>query len=179
MRAKAKNIAILLGGLAGVFAVISRTMANSGFVNKPETIYQAAQRIISENNFNADPLMIVTMAKIESNFNPLAIRFEPALGDASYGLMQTLHSTARWLADDMGYNHYGVPSAADLFKQDISLYFGAAYVDYLSNWRGRARSEDWIVESYNGGPGNSNSGTKNHLRKYHKAKDELKVQGVI
>lgn len=42
--------------------------------------------------------MICAIADIESSRQPLAYRFEPKLGEASTGLMQTLQSTADWLA---------------------------------------------------------------------------------
>lgn len=42
--------------------------------------------------------MICAIAEVESSRIPLAYRFEPRLGEASTGLMQTLQSTAEWLA---------------------------------------------------------------------------------
>ena len=53
------------------------------------------------------------------------------------------------------------------------MYFGAAYVNWLLSYRGQARSERWIVESYNGGPGNSNTQTRRHYRRYINAKSAL------
>jgi soluble lytic murein transglycosylase-like protein len=177
---KRKSLIIIFGGLAALFAVFSSSAINLPQVaNQPSGLYAEAQQIVNENGFNADPAMVVTMAKIESNFNPLAVRFEPHINDSSYGLMQTLYSTAKWLATDMGYNRYGVPSETDLFNREKSLYFGAAYIDYLSNYGGVARDEAWIVESYNGGPHNSNKQTQNHLRKYYEAKESLAAEGVI
>lgn len=126
--------------------------------------------VIQENNFNVDHQMLVTMAKIESDFNKKAYRYEAHKEDASTGLMQTLLGTAKWLATDMHYNRYGVPTEADLKNPKKSIYYGAAYVNWL---RGKSSSEQWIVESYNGGPGNSNSRTMNHWSKYKQAKKEL------
>lgn len=42
--------------------------------------------------------MVCAIAEVESSRLPLAYRFEPKLGEASTGLMQTLQSTAEWLA---------------------------------------------------------------------------------
>ena len=126
---------------------------------------------------NVDPKMLVAMIQIESSFNPRAVRFEANIrnrytpnGDSSYGLMQTLWSTALWLYQDMGATAFSVATAQRLFDPTVSVYFGAAYVNWLLRWKGVARSEDWIVMSYNGGPGADNSQTRNHLRKYHEAK---------
>ena len=58
----------------------------------------------------------------------------------------------------------------DLLDPEKSIYFGAAYVEWLSNYGGKKRGVQWIVESYNGGPGNSNSQTKNHWNKYKAAR---------
>lgn len=45
-----------------------------------------------------DQGMICAIAEVESSRQPLAYRFEPKLNEASTGLMQTLQSTAEWLA---------------------------------------------------------------------------------
>lgn len=135
-----------------------------------ERVEALAKSVITENNFNVDPQMVVTMAKIESDFNKKAYRYEPHKNDASTGLMQTLLSTAQWLATDMGYNRYGVPTKADLQNPKKSIYYGSAYVNWL---RTKSSNEQWVVESYNGGPGNSNSQTMAHWAKYKQAKKEL------
>lgn len=126
---------------------------------------------------SVDPKMLVAMMQIESSFEQRAERSEPHVrnrytdnGDKSYGLMQVLLTTAWWLYDDMGRRTFGRPTASGLVGQEINVYFGAAYVAWLQNYRGTRRSEDWIVMSYNGGPGANNSQTRNHLAKYHTAK---------
>jgi soluble lytic murein transglycosylase-like protein len=132
-----------------------------------------AIKTIQENKFDVDYKMLVSMAKVESNFDKHAFRYEPHIKDSSAGLMQTLLKTAKWLATDMGYSKYGIPTYKDLLKPEVSLYFGGAYVNWLSDYEGIPRNEQWIVESYNGGPDNSNVMTRNHYSKYIKAKDEL------
>lgn len=101
------------------------------------------------------PQMLVAMAWIESSFRPTAFRLEPHVGDASVGLMQTLGKTAVWLWE-MGYrdvmNGERAPDVTDLADPSIAMYFGAAYLDYLSNWGGAPRDERFMVQAYNVGP---------------------------
>ncbi|PZO86696.1 MAG: hypothetical protein DI626_05780 [Micavibrio aeruginosavorus] len=136
-------------------------------------VKQVAAKYVFEYGLNCNPVMIAAMVKIESRYNPKAYRFEKHLNDASYGLMQTMTKTAQWLYDDMKYRAFPRPTGSDLYDGYVSLYFGMAYVDYLSKYGKKQRDERWIVESYNGGPGNSNPGTQNHLRKYYEAKTEV------
>lgn len=146
--------------------------------SRAEEVYALADEIRMRYYAAVDPLMLTAMAKIESGYKPSAIRQEPTIGDASIGLMQTLYGTARWLHDAMGYNAYQLPGPDALFDPATSMYFGGAMVNWLRTYGGTARGEQWIVESYNGGPGNSNSQTRNHWAKYQAAKAELLRNGV-
>lgn len=118
-----------------------------------------------------DPLMLRSMAEIESGRNTGAYRFEGHLGEPSIGILQTLVSTAQWLARDMGAKKYGVPSEADLYDARKSMYFGAAYINWLRRY---GTTEEHLVRNYNGGPkGYERSATLNHWRKYQKARAEV------
>lgn len=163
------KIIIGLAGLATAMYVANKQFNQLDF----DSVENLTKKVISENSFDVDYRMVVTMAKIESDFNKMAFRFEPHLNDGSVGIMQTLLKTAKWLAEDMGYTKYGVPTYSDLLDAEKSIYFGCAYVEWLSNWKHINRTERWIVESYNGGPNNTNTMTQNHYRKYLKAKEEL------
>ena len=163
---------LLLGGLAALFlALTSRSLAIPGVAKSGNDLYALADEIVRGyfNRSNVDPMMLTAMAMIESSGNPLAVRYEPGIGDASIGLMQTLTGTARWLATDMGYTDFGVPSMDDLLDPATSMYFGAAYVNWLRNYGGQRRSDEWVVKSYNGGPGANNSQVENHWAKYQAA----------
>lgn len=135
-------------------------------------VKQVAEAHVRKFGLNCSPVMIAAMVKIESNFNPKAYRYEKHLNDASYGLMQTMLKTAQWM-HDIGYKGYAYPSGTDLYQGEVSLYFGMAYVDYLTKYKKKPRDEKWVVESYNGGPGNSNSMTARHYSKYIAAKTEV------
>lgn len=145
------------------------TPADHWYANKVKAV---ASEYVITHRLNVSPVMIAAMVQIESSFNPKAYRYEPHLREASYGLMQTLISTAQWMWDS-GYRAFPRPSGTDLYDGRKSLYFGMAYVDYLSLYKKRIRDERFIVESYNGGPGNSNAQTKTHYAKYLKAKTEV------
>lgn len=133
-----------------------------------------AERITSRHTPGVDPLMVRAMVEIESSRNPRAFRNEPHINDASIGLMQTLHRTAVWLHDAYGARAYGPPAdPAALLDPDTSVYFGANYIEWLQSYGGRAKTEEWLVRSYNGGPGQFNPQTLNHWNKYQAAKARL------
>lgn len=121
------------------------------------------------------PLMLRAIAEIESGRDPLAIRAEPHINDASLGLMQTLFSTAEWLARDMGFTAFGETVLVEnLFEPGRSMYYGASYLVWLQSYKGENRSEEFIVRGYNGGPdGVNRTSTEDYWRKYQAAKAEL------
>lgn len=128
---------------------------------------------------NVDWRMLVTMAYIESTFNASAYRNEynsnGTLRDTSYGLMQILVGlTGPDIYNRLGARAYGPPTAINLRDPETSLYYGAAYVNWLRTYGGRTRPPEFIVRAYNGGPGYSSSTkglqmTANHWSKYQQA----------
>lgn len=132
-----------------------------------------AQSTVTSHFPRVDPNMLVSMAWIESSFRADAIRYEPHINDGSTGLMQTLVGTAHWLWEQMGARAFGEPTPQSLLDPAQSMYFGAAYVNWLRTYGGKARSEEWIVRAYNGGPGwetRAVSQTANHWAKYQAAR---------
>ncbi|MFN4231338.1 transglycosylase SLT domain-containing protein, partial [Parvibaculum sp.] len=142
----------------------------------PEQISLADARSLAKSIVDShfrgrvDPAMLTAMIEIESTFRPKAYRYERHIGDASYGLMQVLYGTAKWLHDDMGYRAYSLPSGEAMYDPATGVYFGAAYVDYLQGHPWADGTTDWTVMSYNGGPGANNAQTRNHLAKYRAAR---------
>lgn len=67
-----------------------------------------------------DPVLVKSIVASESSFDPKAYRAEPQIGDASYGLMQTLYRTAR----DMGYTG----TRDGLFDPATSIEYGTRYL---------------------------------------------------
>lgn len=160
-------------GLGAAIAALSRRTISLGAPLTESEVRNFAGSIIRNFNLRVDDDQVVRIAWIESAFDPSALRLEPHINDASAGLMQTLVSTAQWLATDMGYEAFGVPKLANLMSPQTSIYFGSAYLQYLSNYRGRRRSEEWMVRSYNGGPGHSRASTDRYWQRYREAKREL------
>lgn len=78
----------------------------------------------------------------ESAWNPGAFRHEPAINDASYGLMQVLLSTAKQALGNQNL------TPSDLFIPDINIAAGAAYLKGQLTRYGDARR---AVSAYNCG----------------------------
>lgn len=72
------------------------------------------------------------------------------------GLMGVDYPTACWLYKDLGYKAYKVESVEDLMKPFVSMYFGAAYLAWLSEYEGRERTPQFVVQAYIAGPKNVN-----------------------
>lgn len=138
---------------------------------------------------SVNPLMLMAMAKIESSFITTTSRYESHVtawtadkkADTSLGIMQTLTVIARDMYTK-GAASYGNPARHTgvlpplnhlLYNPLASMYFGAAYVDWLRRHPRVGNSERAIVESYNAGPGNSNTQSQNHYAKYNAAKAVL------
>ncbi|KAL3364912.1 hypothetical protein AABB24_013599 [Solanum stoloniferum] len=85
----------------------------------------------------------------------VTMRFVEGIGQRT-GLMGIDYPTARWLYKDLGYKTYKVESVEDLTKPFVSMYFGAAYVAWLSEYEGRERSLQFLVQAYLAGPQNVN-----------------------
>jgi len=168
---RAANLALVVGGLAAAFAVLSRRTLSAAAPLNVDQVRGLAAQVIGDAGLRVDPARVVRIAWIESGFNPSAVRFEPGIGDASAGLMQTLVGTARWLWSDLGFRAAPKPTLDSLIRDPAaSIYFGGAYLDYLGHYKGVERSEAWAVRSYNGGPGNVGNATDNYWTKYIRAK---------
>lgn len=110
-------------------------------------IFDAATR------HSVEPALIKAIMRAESNFNPRAYRHEPFvphLGgpDASYGLMQTLYTTAR----ELGYS--GSPEG--LYQPETSIEFGTRYLKrQLIRYSGDTEK---AISAYNAGSARGSPG---------------------
>lgn len=169
---------VLAGGLAALALTQSKAIAAAvgGRLTK-EQVAAIVDKIGSAYFPKVDRRMVRAMVEIESDRAPYAFRPEPQVlrpSNASVGLMQTLITTAEWIYSDLGARAYGEPSLATLTDAETSVYFGMAYINWLRTYRNEARSEEWIVRAYNGGPGGATiSATLNHWAKYQRAKQEV------
>lgn len=98
---------------------------------KPKSDLARAQKIWSQYGqfiresaatHDLDPNLIFATIMIESGGNPNAVRYEPRLNDASYGLGQLLYSTAR------GLGYRGTPAG---------LYDPATNIDLIARYHRR------------------------------------------
>ncbi|XP_039055732.1 uncharacterized protein LOC120198455 [Hibiscus syriacus] len=92
-----------------------------------------------------NPAVLCALADIVSN------RFIDG-NESSTGLMGIDYSTAFWLYTEMRYRAYRVDYVGDLTNPFASMYFGAAYLAWLSEYEGRGRSLQFIFEAYVYGP---------------------------
>ncbi|GMJ02839.1 hypothetical protein like AT1G16290 [Hibiscus trionum] len=72
--------------------------------------------------------------------------------ESSTGLMGIDYSTAFWLYTEMRYRAYRVDYVENLTNPFVSMYFGAAYLAWLSEYEGRERSLHFIFQAYIYGP---------------------------
>ncbi|MED6159007.1 hypothetical protein PIB30_038316 [Stylosanthes scabra] len=98
--------------------------------------------------------MVCAIAELESDRQILVMRPCPNSKDKelTVGLMQILPKTAHWLANDLGYHTYNIEGSQGLlFQPFTNVYFGAAYIRWLSSFEDKARNEEFIVRAYKGG----------------------------
>lgn len=101
------------------------------------------------NTKGVKPAVLSAIAEIVS------MRFVNGVGQR-IGLMGIDYPTACWLYKDLGYTTYMVESVEDLTCPFISMYFGAAYLAWLSQYEGRERTLQFAVQAYIAGPQNVN-----------------------
>lgn len=91
-----------------------------------------------------DPLLIASIMRVESGFDPRAISVKGARG-----LMQLMPETAQWVAEQMGMDAFGLEM---LFEPEVNVRMGAWY---LSDLRRLFEGETVLaLAAYNGGRGN-------------------------
>ena len=96
--------------------------------------------------FGHDPLLIYSLIRQESLFEPFAASFA-----AAYGLMQVIPPTGREINGDLGWpDNY---SERDLTRPYVSARFGAYYL--AKQFRYLEGDLYAALAAYNGGPGNS------------------------
>ncbi|KDP25060.1 hypothetical protein JCGZ_22595 [Jatropha curcas] len=118
---------------------------------KIDLIQAVAQTILSKHfsTRGVKPSVLCALAEMVS------FRFVNGVGP-QIGLMGIDYSTAFWLYMELGYRAYRVDSVDDLTKPFVSMYFGAAYLAYLSEYEGRERTPQFVVQAYLAGPKNVN-----------------------
>lgn len=113
---------------------------------------KAVAGIILSKHFSSKgikPTVLCALAEVVS------MRFVHGVGPR-VGIMGMDYSTAFWLYMELGFRAYKVDSVEDLTKPFVSMYFGTAYFIWLSEYEGRERTPQFIVQAYMVGPKNVN-----------------------
>ncbi len=97
-----------------------------------------------------DDATILGIVDKESSFDPSAVREEPELMDASWGLMQVLYSTA---------TDYGYPGDPEgLLDPETNLLYGIRHLEHLYTVFGA--DDEAVIMAYNEGEGNYKKGKR-------------------
>ena len=87
-----------------------------------------------------DPIIVLAMIKVESNFRSDAVSRKGAVG-----LMQLMPTTSDWILEKRGYR----PKDFNLYKAKDNIFVGTLYYKYLSEkFNGDMEK---IMAAYNGG----------------------------
>ncbi|KAM7269324.1 hypothetical protein ACFE04_024821 [Oxalis oulophora] len=118
-----------------------------------QTEMKAVAEIVVSRHFglHIDPVMICCIAELESDRRPFLTQYDKKSKETTIGIMQLLPKTADLLISE-GYRTYNVEGDPDmLYRPFVNVYFGAAYLKYLSQFEGEDRSEEFVVRLYKGG----------------------------
>lgn len=130
----------------------------------------AVTELTVERHFRGevDPSVLAALAEITSK--------RLLYGRQGTGLMETELETVLWLAScSPRYAMYPAASLADLSRPFVSIFYGAAYVHWLSKFEGKSRGEEFVVRGYCGGPNGSESAeTLPFWESYRRVKGEDK-----
>lgn len=96
--------------------------------------------------YNVDPLLVLSVIKGESGFKPNA-----ESNKGAKGLMQIMDSTGKWISEEIGIENF-TPDM--LFDEETNIRLGCWY---LSNLEGEFGSLDLILAAYNAGSGHVTS----------------------
>ncbi|KAH1121380.1 hypothetical protein J1N35_004540 [Gossypium stocksii] len=119
-----------------------------------QTEMRAVAEIVTRRQFDKklDPEMICAIAELESNRQPLATRYDKKTNLITIGIMQVEPKVAEWIVREEDYLLFPVEEDPDiLYKPFVNVYFGAAYLRWLSNFDGKIRTEEFVVRAYSGG----------------------------
>ncbi|KAJ8459563.1 hypothetical protein OPV22_032489 [Ensete ventricosum] len=96
--------------------------------------------------------MICALAEIISDRQLQAEHYDRKTKQTRIGIMQIAPETAEWLVREMGYRNYEIEGISTLlFRPFVNVYFGAAYLKWLSYCDGKERTEEFVIRAYRGG----------------------------
>lgn len=92
--------------------------------------------------YDVDPLLVLSVMKGESNFDPNA-----QSNKSAKGLMQIMDSTGEWIAEELGIKNFNTDM---LYDAETSIMFGCWYLNNLEKEFGKLQL---VLAAYNGGSG--------------------------
>ena len=128
---------------------------------KADLVWKRYGHVIERNSgkYDLDPGLIFATIMLESGGNTNAIRHEPQIGDASYGLGQILYGTARGIGFD--------GSAQDLFDPEVNIELIARYHKRNQEVYGGSLTPQELTIAYNSGSPYS-APHPGHITKFNK-----------
>ncbi|CAI9088039.1 OLC1v1022268C1 [Oldenlandia corymbosa var. corymbosa] len=148
-----------------------------------QTEIKAVAGIIVRRHFvsQIDSDMLCAIATLESDRQPLATQYNKKSKETMLGIMQILPKTAEWLARDLGYRNYDFSgNQKHLYKPFVNVYFGAAYLKWLSTYDQKDRSEEFMVRAYKGGTKKAtHKSTLQYWKRYISVKESLPSRKVF
>jgi soluble lytic murein transglycosylase len=123
MKLKKKHIILISGSL--LFVVIVILISSNWFWNSLSPVLHKDLLYKYAGEYKIDPLLVASVIKCESTFNPLATSKRGALG-----LMQLIPDTAEELAHELNVDYV---NTEDLYSPDINIHLGYYYLEKLKN----------------------------------------------
>jgi len=140
-----KKILIILAILLIIAIILFKVMKVQNIVLKqiyPTTYSEYVEKYADQ--YNVDPLLVYSIIKAESNFNP-----DVNSNSGAIGLMQIMQNTAAEIAKDANIKFN---NKDDLYNPEINIEIGIAYFSSLKQkYNG---NEELALIAYNAGFGN-------------------------
>lgn len=138
-----------LANLASKERIIDAMRAELGDRLSGQTYWQLSDLVrSSSSSFGYDPLLLLAVIDVESKFSPRAMgQYKNGEASGAFGLMQLKLETAQTIAASLGMT---VRSNADLFRPDVNIALGVAYLTQLI---AHFKSFKLGLLAYNQGPG--------------------------
>ncbi len=121
--------------------------------------------VVRENSGSIDPLLIMALIKVESNFREYAVSYAGAIG-----LMQVMPETAMWISEKLNLN-------MDINSPVGNIVIGIKYLQYLLNlYNGDL---DLALRAYNAGPARVSSQNSISNRYLQKIKAYYRIYKIL
>ncbi|KAG1326410.1 Endo-type membrane-bound lytic murein transglycosylase A [Cocos nucifera] len=142
-----------------------------------EVEMKAVAKIVVHRHFDSqlDPDVICAIAEISSGRQIVAQQYDRKNREMRIGIMQIVPDIAEWLVREMGYRNYNIEGDPTLlYRPFVNVYFGAAYIKWLSCYDGKDRSEEFVIRAYKGGIKKAtHKSTKDYFQRYLSVKQIL------